>query len=179
MAKGSIFIVGYMGSGKSTGGKRLAKTMGLPFIDTDAALTESKGQEISALFQDLGEEGFRKAEQETLHQIVQSEERKVIATGGGTACYADNMAFMLEQGTVVYFQVDHAALILRLSMKRKNRPMLDGISDEALPGFIQAHLAEREQHYKQAHITVDADALDGSRLASVGRMIDSRKGFNL
>ena len=106
MANGCIFIVGYMGAGKSTGGKRLAASMRLPFIDTDAVLSESLGRDVSGLFQDLGEEGFGKAESsERCDGCALEDQQRVIATGGGTPCYADNMAFMLEQGTVVYFQV--------------------------------------------------------------------------
>ena len=179
MAKGCIFIVGYMGAGKSTGGKRLAASMRLPFIDTDVVLSESLGRDISGLFQDLGEEGFRKAESATLRRLALEDQQRVIATGGGTPCYADNMEFLLEQGTVVYFQLDSAALIRRLATKRKNRPMLDGIADEAFPAFVEGHLAEREPFYSRAHITVDADALDESRLSSVGRMIQDRADFSL
>lgn len=179
MAKGCIFIIGYMGAGKSTGGKRLAKSMGLPFLDTDSVLTETLGRRISELFQDLGEQGFREAERKVLHQVALEGQHKVIATGGGTPCYADNMAFMLQHGTVVYFKLDVAALTQRLDSKRHNRPMLDGVSDAALPGFIQTHLSEREPYYSLAHIAVDADALDESRLASVGRMISSREDFSL
>ncbi|MDA9863835.1 AAA family ATPase [Flavobacteriales bacterium] len=179
MAKGCIFIVGYMGAGKSTGGNRLAKNMGLPFVDTDAVLTTSFGREVSDLFKDWGEEGFRKAERQALRQLALEGKRRVIATGGGTPCYADNMKFMLEQGTVVYFELDPEALIQRLMTKRKNRPMLDGLSDAALPEFIQSHLEARRPYYSQAHISVDADALDESRLALVGRMISSREDFSL
>ena len=179
MAKGCIFIVGYMGAGKSTGGKRLAKSMGLPFFDTDAVITASAGQEISALFKQHGELEFRKKERDALRQMTLEGGRKVIATGGGTPCFEDNMAFMLQQGTVVYFKLDRVALIERLSTKRKNRPLLEGVSNAALPGFIEDHLAEREPFYAQAHIAVDADALDESRLASVGRMTSSREDFSL
>jgi len=75
--------------------------------------------------------------------------------------------------------LDPEALIQRLMTKRKNRPMLDGLSDAALPEFIQSHLEARRPYYSQAHISVDADALDESRLASVGRMISSREDFSL
>jgi len=88
------------------------------------------------------------------------------------------MAYLLSHGTVVYFKVAPSSLIPRLMAKRKNRPLLEPISEEDLPGFIQQHLEEREAHYKQAHITVDADALDGARLDLVSQMIAQHGAFN-
>jgi len=178
MGKGSIYIVGYMGAGKSSGGRRLARTMNVPFVDTDEALMASSGMEVSEIFSAHGELGFRKMERQVLRALSSFDGTRVIATGGGTPCFEDNMAYMLSHGTVVYFKVAPSSLIPRLMAKRKNRPLLEPISEEDLPGFIQQHLEEREAHYKQAHITVDADALDGARLDLVSQMIAQHGAFN-
>ena len=173
MVGGCIFIVGYMGAGKSTGGRRLAQAMNLPFMDTDAAIVEDTGMDIPALFDALGEAGFRAAERRVIERVVRGGKRLVVATGGGTPCHGDNMAFMRQHGKVVYFKVGLDALLARLQARRKERPLIADIPDAELKGFIREHLAGREQFYTQAHITVDADALDGERMASVIHMIES------
>lgn len=156
----------------------MARIMRVPFVDTDEALTASNGMEVTEIFRAHGESGFRKREHEVLRAVSATDGTRVIATGGGTPCFEDNMAFMLSQGTVVYFKVAPSALIPRLMAKRKNRPLLEQVSEDALPGFIEQHLAEREAHYMQAHITVDADALDGARLELVSQMIAQHRALN-
>lgn len=179
MGKGSIYIVGYMGAGKSSGGRRLARTLNVPFVDTDEALMASSGMEVSEIFNAHGELGFRKMEKQVLRELSALDGIRVVATGGGTPCFEDNMDYMLSHGTVVYFKVAPAALVPRLMAKRKNRPLIEQVSEDALPGFIEQHMAEREVHYGQAHITVDADALDGARLDLVSQMIAQHRASNL
>jgi len=177
MAGKCIFIVGYMGSGKSTGGQRLARAMGYAFTDMDAALVEESGMSINELFVVAGEAGFREVERKLLHRLAQGRDAHVVATGGGTPCYADNMDFMLENGRVIQFKVELHSLLERLRARRKHRPLIADIADENLEGFIREHLAERAPFYNRAHISVDAEALDGERIASVIRMIDP-EGIN-
>lgn len=178
MADERVFIVGYMGAGKSSGGTRLAMAMGWPFADTDQALVEEEGKGIAALFDSIGESEFRSAEGKVLRRLCSVPGRMVVATGGGTPCFDDHMDFMLERGTVVYFKVDKEALLERLRANRKNRPLIAGMSAKELSEYVTTHLEEREAFYQRAHITVDADALDGQRLQSVVRMIQERTGFN-
>jgi shikimate kinase len=177
MARKCIFIVGYMGSGKSTGGRRLARAMGYRFTDMDAALVEETGMSISGLFEALGEAGFRDTERRLLHRLSLENEAQVVATGGGTPCFEDNMDFMLEHGRVVQFKVELASLLDRLRARRKQRPLIADIPDDELEAFIQSHLARRAPFYDRAHINVDADVLDSERLASIIRMIDA-EGLN-
>lgn len=178
MGEDCIFIVGYMGAGKSSGGRRLATSLKLPFFDTDSALSEQWGQPISSLFEEWGEERFRKEESEVLRRLAALGGRKVVATGGGTPCHEDNMDFMLEQGVVIHFKVTIESLLIRLVAKRKERPLLSGIPEQELEAFIRGHLAEREPVYSRAQITVDAEALDAGRLASTGRMVAALVGLN-
>ena len=172
MAKGCIFIVGYMGVGKSSGGRHLARLLNLPFADTDHALMEQTGKDVSVLFEEWGEARFRSEEARVLRELTgNGAHEMVIATGGGTPCYAGNMDFMLAQGTVLHFQVALEPLVIRLAAKRKERPLIADVPLEQLGDFVSRHMAERAPFYSRAHITVDADSLDGERLASVGRMI--------
>lgn len=167
-----IFIVGYMGAGKSTGGRRLAQAMECPFLDTDHVLEREKGMVISELFEALGEPGFRAAERQVLERLSEQQGPCVVATGGGLPCHADNMEFMRAHGQVVYLKVTLPSLLQRLRARRKDRPLLAFVPDEELESFISRHLNSREGFYNQAHITVDADALDGERLASLIHMLE-------
>lgn len=178
MGAGCIFIVGYMGAGKSSGGRRLANALKLPFSDTDSVLSAEWGRSISELFAEWGEARFRKEESKVLRGLAEGDGQKVVATGGGTPCHEGNMDFMLERGIVVHFQVALDALFLRLSAKRKERPLLADIPEWELEAFIRQHLAEREPVYRRAHITVDAEGLDAGRLASTGRMIRTMLDLN-
>ncbi len=177
MTEDCIFIVGYMGVGKSSGGRRLARSLGMPFADTDITLMEQTGKDVTSLFEEWGEARFREEESNVLRGLVKDGVAKVIATGGGTPCHADNMDFMLAQGTVLHFQVSLESLVRRLGAKRKQRPLIAHVPIDELGEFVQRHLAERMPVYSRAHITVDADSLDGARLALVGRMLQQpRKG---
>ena len=178
MAPDRIFIVGYMGSGKTSGGQRLAGAMKWPFADTDAVLARTAGQSISALFESKGASGFRAAEQEVLKTLCARPGQCVVATGGGTPCHEDNMDIMLASGTVVYFKLSVEALVRRLSAKRKERPLIADIPEDELEAFVRRHLAQRERVYERANITVDADALDGQRLASLIGMIERLGGVS-
>jgi shikimate kinase len=178
MADDRVFIVGYMGAGKSSGGARLATALGWPFADTDQVLAEAQGRGIGSLFDSMGESAFRSAEGEVLRRLCSAPGRMVVATGGGTPCFGDHMEFMLDRGTVVYFKVGQEALLERLRANRKNRPLIAGLSGRELSDFVSAHLEEREPMYRRAHIIVDADALDGQRLQSVVQMIRERAGFS-
>lgn len=177
MDGGDIFIIGYMGAGKSTGGKRLAKAMGLPFLDLDAEVVAASGQSIPDLFGSLGENGFRALESERLRALTGGQ-AKVISTGGGTPCHGDNMDFMLESGTVVHFALGLDALVQRLGKNRSERPMLAAVPMEQLAQTVALHLSERRPFYDRAHITVDVDMLDDRRISSVKQMIEARQRLN-
>ena len=173
-----VFVVGYMGVGKSTSGSRLARLMGLPFLDTDAELRRRHECSINALFDQRGEEGFRSLEQDLLRELVADHPRMLISTGGGTPCHGDNMAFMKEHGTVVYLKMPAEDLVERLRGRADQRPLIAGLADEELSTFVSDHLAGREDAYGQAHITVDARHFDEDRMKSVRSLIEGRMGLN-
>lgn len=173
-----VFVVGYMGVGKSTSGSRLARFMDLPFLGTDAELRRRHDCSINALFDQLGEDGFRTLERDLLRELVAAHPRVLISTGGGMPCHGDNMAFMREHGTVVYLQMPAADLVERLRGRADQRPLIAGIPEDNLPAFVAKHLADREDLYGRAHITVDARHFDGDRMKSVRSLIEGRMGFN-
>ncbi|MDF2476655.1 MAG: shikimate kinase [Sphingobacterium sp.] len=149
-----IFLIGYMGSGKTTLGKKLASKLDLPFIDTDEEIVKQIGMSITEYFGQYGEEEFRKLEREQLRKFVDS--CAVISTGGGAPCFFDNMDWIKANGYAVYLHMTPKALFDRLSQsKLHKRPILIGKSPEELRAFIEEKLTEREPYYTQAHLTID------------------------
>ncbi|MGI6572284.1 MAG: shikimate kinase [Fermentimonas sp.] len=146
-----VFIVGYMGSGKTTVGRRLARLLSLQFIDLDAFIEGKYRETVSQLFKEWGEEGFRELEQQALREVAEFE-NVVVSTGGGTPCFFDNMALMNRSGTTVYLQAEPGELAHRLISSRTVRPLIAGKSKEELVSFITVHLAQRERYYLNAAI---------------------------
>lgn len=151
-----IFLIGYMGCGKTTVGRPLAKALGLRFIDMDHFIADKYHCTIPELFEAKGEEGFRQIERDTLHELA-STENTVISTGGGSPCFFDNIDRMNRSGTTIYLKVSPEGLVKRLAHGRDKRPLLRGKSDEELLEFIRDSLAKRDRYYGQARIIVDCD----------------------
>ncbi|HKL71368.1 MAG TPA: shikimate kinase [Marinilabiliaceae bacterium] len=156
-----LFLVGFMGSGKSTMGKLIAQELSWQFIDLDDYVENKAGESITSIFNNLGEEGFRKMEREALEEVIHLEE-VVIATGGGIPCFYDNMEFMKLHGLVIYLKLSPKELCDRLLPIRSDRPLISNKSDEELLDFIEIKLAEREPFYSQANILAESVALDTS-----------------
>ena len=150
-----IFLVGYMGSGKTTTGKRLSKKYGLDFIDLDNYIEKRYFKTISQIFQEKGESGFREIERDALREVAEFE-NVIISTGGGAACFFDNMELMNQKGETVYLKASAADLSEYLRNANKNRPLLAQKSDEELFDLISEMLQKREPFYSQAKHTVDA-----------------------
>lgn len=154
-----IFLVGYMGAGKTTLGRALAKTLGLQFVDLDCYIEERYHKTIPQIFADKGENGFRELEKRMLHEAGEFE-NVVISTGGGTPCFFDNMDYMNSQGTTVYLDVPVERLFIRLSIARHKRPLIKEKNDEELRAFISEQLEKREGYYRKAGYTFIADRLE-------------------
>ena len=153
-----IAVLGYMGSGKSTVGKALAKALEMEFIDFDTYIENRLEQSIPDIFQTRGELFFRKTEHELLKELLDNKPKAVLALGGGTPCYAGNMELLLSHTTYVcYLQLSVGALVQRLESEREGRPMIAHLSDEELPEFIGKHLFERAPFYAQAPYTIIAE----------------------
>lgn len=154
-----ILLTGYMGAGKTTLGRALADRLGLTFIDLDQYIEQRFRKSISQIFAEKGEEGFREIERRMLHEVADFED-VIISTGGGTPCFFDNIDFMNSKGTTVYLQVPVERLFIRLSIARKQRPLIKEKSDEELRAFIAEQLAKREPHYAKAQYSFTADKLE-------------------
>lgn len=161
-----IFLIGFMGSGKSTTGKRLASQLKWSFVDLDEKIEYMEGMNIPAIFSLKGESSFRKLESQALREL-QSESRIVISTGGGTPCFGDNMEFMLESGLTIYLRMTPSGLKRRLVRSSEGRPLLKDIDKGNLEQFIAGKLADREKWYSRAEITIDMPKTDLSYLLSL------------
>lgn len=149
-----IIMIGFMGSGKTTIGKKLARRLELEFIDTDDMIEEQTGQEITDIFAQKGEAYFRKLETDALRQLLQKEKRCVIAVGGGLPMQPENQPLLRELGTVVFLEADTDTLVLRLRNDTK-RPKLQGGD---LRERIETLMAQREETYiKTANLRVSTE----------------------
>jgi len=139
-----------MGSGKTTLGKELARTIGYGFVDLDELIAEKAGKPVTDIFRDDGETAFRVLEQKTLTDTL-TRQKVVVATGGGTPCYFNNMALMNDCGTTIYLCYSVKTLLFHLNDETHKRPLLSGKKPVELAEYIQVMLNEREHFYRQAH----------------------------
>ena len=162
---GRIFLVGYMGCGKSTLGRRLARRLGVPFIDTDARVEEREGATVSDLFRYEGEQRFREIEREVLDAAIAGNDSAVISKGGGLPVWGDNMARMNAAGCTVYLRRSAENIAGRLSpYGRRKRPRLQGLNDEELVAFMTRDMASREPFYSRAKLILACDSLPDDEL---------------
>ena len=146
-----LILIGFMGSGKTTLGRALAKELGLTFIDLDNSIELRRCKSINRIFEESGEDGFRTIERNLLHEVCEFE-NVVISAGGGTPCFFDNIDYMNAQGTTIYLQVSNERLLERLRIAKSRRPLLKDKNDEEIKAFIEEQLARREKYYLQAEI---------------------------
>lgn len=161
-----IFLIGFMGCGKSSVGRRLARKLGYDFFDTDHGLKQEHGIKVPELFRAKGEPAFRLLEQEVLHSTAKMKQT-VIATGGGTPCYADNMDFILKNGMSVYIRMSVSSLVYRLEHARVKRPLVENLKGEDLAAAIEALLKEREAFYMRANCVIKGETLKPSHIISL------------
>ena len=161
-----IFLIGFMGSGKSTIGSRLARKISYDFVDMDQLIEETAGMTIPGIFSEHGEEVFRKWEHDILLELC-NRDRVVVSTGGGAPCHNDMISIMNEHGTTVYIKLAPALLKERLIHSRTERPLIQGKSEAELTEFITTLLRRREVYYSQALITVDGSSLNVNTLVDI------------
>lgn len=154
-----VILIGYMGAGKTTVGKALSKQLGLPFYDLDWYIETRMHKKVKQIFDEQGEEGFRRIERNMLHEVAEFE-NVVISCGGGTPCFFDNMEYMNRQGTVVYLKCSPEVLFRHLKMGKGVRPLLLGKNDEELMDFITEQLKKREEYYLKANSIVDVTLME-------------------
>ena len=153
-----IYLVGFMGSGKTTFGRKLAQKLGYAFADLDERLAAQSGKTIPELFANLGEAEFRKLEQEVLHQTM-ADADVVVSTGGGTPCFFDNMAWMNKQGVTIWLDEPLTAIAARLAPEKEHRPLIAKLSDSELLAFLEKQRAERLSFYSSAQIHLQDETI--------------------
>lgn len=155
-----LFLVGYMGCGKSTLARKLARCLGTTYADTDALIEAREGASVADLFRYEGEERFRTVEREVLDRLIDRAEAGVVSTGGGLPLWRDNMERMNRAGTTVFLRRSARCIARRLSPYGiRKRPRLRGLCGEELVAFMARDIAGREPIYSQARIIIDCDAL--------------------
>ena len=159
---GVVFLIGFMGCGKSTKAKQLANRLNCPVIDLDAEIVKKVGKSIAEYFAEFGEAAFRQLESETLKTFPYPE-ICVVATGGGLPCFFDNLDWMNANGKTVYLHMTPPQLVSRLH-NREKRPLLKGMDDEQLLAFVEMKLEERNPFYNKAQVIVNAFDLDAEIL---------------
>lgn len=159
MKQGRIILIGYMGAGKTTLGKALSKALDIPFYDLDWYIENRMHQTIKQLFDERGEDGFRKIEHAMLHEVAEFE-NVIISCGGGTPCFYDNMAYMNRQGETVYLKASPEVLYAHLKMGKTVRPLLLNKTPEEVNAFIREQLRLREPYYIQAKHVLDVNIMD-------------------
>jgi shikimate kinase len=161
-----IFLIGFMGSGKTYWGKKWAQQNELAFHDLDEIIEKEQGKTIAFIFEKEGEAYFRKLETNAL-QILSKTENCIIACGGGTPCFNDNINWMNEQGRTVYLSAAPQYLFNRIREEKDKRPLISKYNEAELLFFIEQKLKEREPFYKQASVILPVDALDENSLSAL------------
>jgi len=166
-----VYLVGYMGVGKSTLGKKLASRLKTPFYDLDTLIESELGMSIPEIFRKKGEKFFRIAEAEVLEDQIKSRESFVLATGGGAVMAEGSMDRLLESGIVIWLKMSPKMLASRLEQAKGKRPLLDGVVN--YESFISNHLRERMPNYSRAQIHYAASQNDAESMDMLAKEVAS------
>jgi shikimate kinase len=158
MAAEKIFLIGMMGSGKTFWTKKIAKWIKSAGYDLDDLIEMTEEKTIAEIFEEDGEEYFRKSEAKILRWFKEKK-KFVLATGGGTPCFMENMAWMKKEGIVIWLDESVEILVQRLLAEKAHRPLIANLSDEAITNFIQQKLVERHAFYQQANYRLSSDQI--------------------
>lgn len=161
----TIFIIGYMASGKTTFGRALARQTGMQFIDLDFYIEQRYRSTVSKIFAEKGEDEFRRIEREMLREAGEFED-VVISCGGGTPCFFDNMDFMLSKGVTVWLNTSPDRITTRLIANNSRRPLMAGKTPAQIREEVDRALAARLPHYCRAAIHFPGEELESSRQIS-------------
>ena len=154
-----VILIGYMGAGKTTIGKELAKALGVTFYDLDWYIETRHRKTVKQIFDEQGEEGFRRIEHNMLHEVAEFE-NIVLSCGGGTPCFFDNMDYMNRQAPTVYLKASPEVLHAHLKMGKGVRPLLLNKTQDEVATFIEEQLQKREPFYAKARYTLDVNLMD-------------------
>ena len=160
-----VFLIGFMGCGKSTMGHRVAKKLGYGFIDMDHDIEARTGMSVSEIFERHGEAFFREEERAAIERYAGMSDM-VVATGGGAPCSGDNMDRLNRTGTTVYLKMSPERIAVRLSSHgREKRPLLRGKNDAEVLAYIRERLPQREPFYAQAALLIDSEGVSDDYIA--------------
>ncbi len=154
-----IFLIGFMGSGKTHWGRLLSKKLGLTFYDLDTVIVDQEKKSVSDIFAEKGEEYFRYKETEALDRIAAEENGFILSCGGGTPCFFNNIEFMKKSGKVIWLNTSIDVLTQRLLRERKSRPLIREVDESDLGRYIVRKLSERRMYYQQADVTVNEESI--------------------
>lgn len=152
-----IFLIGFMGSGKTHWGRLLSAKLGLDFFDLDTVIVEQEKRSVADIFSVKGEEYFRYQEKETLERIAGQQEGFILSCGGGTPCFFNNIEYMKKIGKVIWLNTSTDVLKERLFKERKSRPLIQAVDDADLSRYVVRKLSERRMYYQQADVTVNEE----------------------
>ena len=174
-----IILLGYMGAGKTTVGKALSKDLDMPFYDLDWYIENRMHRTVKQIFDERGEDGFRKIEHNMLHEVAEFE-NVIISCGGGTPCFFDNMDYMNQQGETIYLKATPEVLYGHLKMGRTVRPLLLNKTPDEVKAFVRHQLSEREKFYGKAKHILDVNLLDNYEkikitVAEVTKLLEIKK----
>jgi shikimate kinase len=163
MAADKIFLIGMMGSGKSYWAQKMAKWNKCVGYDLDQLIEMNEEKTIAEIFNEDGEDYFRKAEAKILRWFKEKK-KFIIATGGGAPCFQDNMHWMKKEGIVIWLDESVEVLVKRLSPEKQHRPLIAHLSDTEMARFIEDKLVERHAFYVQAHYRLTSDQINEASL---------------
>ncbi len=166
----NVFVVGYMGAGKSTTGKKIASRLGMEFMDLDEYITLQEGMTPAEIIRKMREGYFREIEYRYL-KVTSLYTDTLVSVGGGAPCYKDAMDWMLANGIVIYLEASPELVFSRVSQAKTDRPMLRDLEGDALLAHIKKQMAERIPYYKKAHLIVDAASVNAEKLDDIAREV--------
>ncbi len=153
-----VFLIGFMGSGKTHWGRQLASKLQIPFFDLDELISQGENKTITEIFSESGEEYFRMRERETLSSIIDEYPSVVLSTGGGTPCFFNNIEKMKKYGIVVWLNTEVEVILQRLMKEKEKRPLIRDIPDEELKTYIIRKLNKRRMYYELANVVLDNES---------------------
>lgn len=171
-----VFLIGYMGSGKSTIGEMVAKSLGISFLDMDSEIERDMGVSVSDIFAQKGEEYFRELETKLLFKISKQESNVIVASGGGTPCFNTNMETMNQNGITIYLKWSIELLVEILLDCRAERPLIKGLDKDELKVFVEKTFSQREHYYNKADVTVICDGKSDDEICN--KVIDLVKNLS-
>jgi len=161
-----IYIIGFMGCGKSTVGKKIAAKINYPFIDLDTLIENEQNKPIATLLDPENEFKFRKIEKEALHSISDTNKNLVVSTGGGTPCFFDNINYMNSIGQTIYLEAGIPLILNRLKNSKTVRPLIRNKTQAEIYDYIERLLKERKKFYQQAKYKIDARSIKISQIVN-------------